>query len=173
MKHLMRFKANIFVFSLCSVILMSACSLLSSDNLETIEGAQFIVSIDETEVSPGGHFTATYVVKNMTNKKLEIITSCPLIAFFGVYQNDEHMDFYGTGIGCIAINRKFEIPPMKSIKFDWEINAFTVRREPEQASYDTTFASPGDYTLRFNSNVVEINGRSVQLDDEIVHFRVK
>lgn len=122
------------------------------------------LSLDRTEVEPGEAFTATYTIRNSRSEAVLLESSCSQPARGVVYQNDQEVNFTGSGSGCYTSIGTHNIAAGETLTRQWEVEAaIIIKAYPDGRPPDVEPAAPGHYVFRVTPDVFQINGAQAQL----------
>lgn len=168
-----KLKLRYYLVSAIALVMLSGCGIFESESSDVLDSLEVQLNLEKNEIASGESSLAMYSVKNSSNQKLEIVTSCPNFAGGVVFQNSERVDLHGISNFCPSILGGFSIEPEQSLNFEWEIHAFTLKNNNNNSSIDTTFVAQGDYVLSIFTNVIRINGEDATVDPVESTFSIK
>jgi hypothetical protein len=130
------------------------------------------LSLDRSEVAPGGEFTATYSIRNSRAQPIRLESLCNSVARGVVYRDGGEVGFTGSGSGCRNAISTYEVASGATLEWKWTVTAAVILRAyPDGREPDVALAEAGQYVFRVEPDVYLIDrmaGKLPKMDQQIV-----
>jgi hypothetical protein len=126
----------------------------------TAEGLLLAIGVHPDTVAPGDPFRVTYTITNTTLVPVILTAASSCLAWVRVYFGGEPIGVDGLHHGCRAEITYWRIEGWR----EWRYSALAwVEYASATRWADSLPLDPGDYTIVFESQVLEINGEPAEL----------